>query len=189
MYIFFSNILSSAYINILAHIWVESFRSMILIFRSTPWFSAFRSVIQYVKSFNVRKSLYCVLLNSIKTNLGIRHYSFVYILIILLIFLMIVLHHVESLLVNCHTCFMSLCRWFSDSFSSKHAVKLTRIAWFSVISQSILNRFSSNFAKAIFYSNPNSPENFVKSYSAFQKLDHLTCNKLKLRRSSLTPLN
>ena len=26
------------------------------------------------------------------------------------------------------------------------------------------NRFSSNFAKAIFYSNPNSPENFVKLY-------------------------
>ena len=54
---------------------------------------------------------------------------------------------------------------------------------------SILKRFSSNFAKAIFYSNPNSPENFLKLYNAFQKLDHLTCNKLKLRRSSLTPLN
>ena len=35
------------------------------------------------------------------------------------------------------------------------AVKLPRIAWFSAISPSILNRFSSNFAKAIFYSNPN----------------------------------
>ena len=70
------------------------------------------------------------------------------------------------------------------------AVKLTRIAWFSAISPSILNRFSSNFAKAIFYSNPNSPDNFVKLYSVFQKLDHLsTCNELKLRRSSLTPLN
>ena len=49
--------------------------------------------------------------------------------------------------------------------------------------------FGDFFAKAIFYSNPNSPENFVKLYSVFQKLDHLTCNKLKLRRSSLTPLN
>ena len=34
--------------------------------------------------------------------------------------------------------------------------------------------------KAIFYSNPNSPENFVKLYSVFQKLDHLTCNELEL---------
>ena len=42
------------------------------------------------------------------------------------------------------------------------AVKLTRIAWFSAISPSILNRFYSNFAKAIFHSNPNSPENFIK---------------------------
>ena len=42
------------------------------------------------------------------------------------------------------------------------AVKLTRIAWFSAISPSILNRLSSNFAKAIFYSNPNSPANLVK---------------------------
>ena len=69
------------------------------------------------------------------------------------------------------------------------AVKLTRIAWFSAISPSILNRFSSNFAKVIFYSNHNGPENFAKLYSVFQKLDHLTCNELKLRRSSLTPLN
>ena len=34
--------------------------------------------------------------------------------------------------------------------------------------------FFFNFAKAIFYSNPNSPENFVILYSIFQKLDHLT---------------
>ena len=68
-------------------------------------------------------------------------------------------------------------------------VKLTRIAWFSAISPSILNRFPANFAKAIFYSNPNSPENFVKLYSVFQKLAHLTCSKLKLRRPSITPLN
>ena len=65
-------------------------------------------------------------------------------------------------------------------------VKLTRIAWFSAISPSILNRFSPNFVKAIFYSNPNSPENFVKLYSVFQKLDHLTCNELKLLRPSIS---
>ena len=60
------------------------------------------------------------------------------------------------------------------------AVKLTRIAWFSAI--------SSNFTKAIFYSNPNNPENFVNLYSVFQKLDHLTCNELKLRRSLFNPI-
>ena len=69
------------------------------------------------------------------------------------------------------------------------AVKSTRIAWFSAISLSILNRFFSNFTKAIFYSNPNRPENFVKLYSVFQKLDHLTCNEFKLQRFSLTSLN
>ena len=42
--------------------------------------------------------------------------------------------------------------------------------------------------KAIFYSNPNSPENFVKLYSVFQKLDHSTCNELKLRRPPITLL-
>ena len=62
---------------------------------------------------------------------------------------------------------------------------------FRIDGEIAVNRFSSNFAKpkAIFYSNPNSPENFVKLHSAFQKLDHLTCNKLKLRRSSLTSLD
>ena len=50
-------------------------------------------------------------------------------------------------------------------------------------------RFSSNFSKAIFYSNHNSPENFVKLYSVFQKLDNLTCNELKLRCPSITSLN
>ena len=58
------------------------------------------------------------------------------------------------------------------------AVKLTRIAWFPAISPSILNRFSCNFAKAIFYSNPNSGKNLTKLYLIFQKLDHLTCNKI-----------
>ena len=64
------------------------------------------------------------------------------------------------------------------------AVKLTRIASFSAISPSILNRFPLNFAKAIFYSDP-SLENFVNLHSVFQKLDHLTCSKLKLRRRSI----
>ena len=45
---------------------------------------------------------------------------------------------------------------------------------FSAISQPI----SFKFAKAIFYSNPNSLENFVKLPSVFQKLDHLTCRPL-----------
>ena len=55
---------------------------------------------------------------------------------------------------------------------------------FSVNSEPIFFKFH----KGHFYSNPNSPENFVKLYSVLQKLDHLTCNDLKLRRSSLTPL-
>ena len=55
---------------------------------------------------------------------------------------------------------------------------------FLAIYPSIINRFPSNFAKAIFYSNPNSPENFVKLYRVFQKLDYLTCSKVKLRRPS-----
>ena len=45
----------------------------------------------------------------------------------------------------------------------------------------IFGDFPVNFepimAKAIFYSNPNSGENFAKLYLIFQKLDHLTCNK------------
>ena len=35
----------------------------------------------------------------------------------------------------------------------------------------IFNRFPSNFAKAIFYLNPNSPENFGKLYSVFKPFD------------------
>ena len=42
----------------------------------------------------------------------------------------------------------------------------------------VLNRFSWNFAKNIFYSNPNSGKNFAKLYLIFQKLDHLTCSKI-----------
>ena len=56
----------------------------------------------------------------------------------------------------------------------------------SAIYPSILNQFTLNFAKAIFYSKPNSPDNFVKLYSVFQKLDHLTCGKFKLRHPSIT---
>ena len=36
--------------------------------------------------------------------------------------------------------------------------------------------------KIIFQQNPNIAENFVKLYSVYQKLDHLTCSKLKLWR-------
>ena len=46
---------------------------------------------------------------------------------------------------------------------------------FSVNSEPIFLKFS----KAIFYSNPNSgSKNFAKLYLIFQKLDHLTCNKI-----------
>ena len=45
------------------------------------------------------------------------------------------------------------------------------------------------FVAPYFQKNPNSPENFVKLYGVFQKLDHLTCNKLKLRRPSINPLS
>ena len=38
--------------------------------------------------------------------------------------------------------------------------------------------FSADSAKAIFYSNPNSGKKFAKLYLIFQKLDHLTCNKI-----------
>ena len=46
---------------------------------------------------------------------------------------------------------------------------------FSVSSQSILKRLSQNFATIIIWSFGNNPENLAKLYSAFQKLDHLTC--------------
>ena len=78
-------------------------------------------------------------------------------------------------------------------FSSKNIMytrrQINQDHMISGISQSIPNRFSSNFANATFYSNPNGPENFVKLYNVFQKLDHLTCNELKLRRPFITSLN
>ena len=37
----------------------------------------------------------------------------------------------------------------------------------------------------IFKQNSNIPENFVKLYSVFQKLDHLTSSKLNLSRHDL----
>ena len=49
---------------------------------------------------------------------------------------------------------------------------------FSVFSQSILERLSHNFLTIIIYSLSNNPENFAKFHSAFQKLDHLTCNAI-----------
>ena len=59
----------------------------------------------------------------------------------------------------------------------------------------IFSDFSDNskpiffkFEKAIFYLNPNRSENFLKISSVFQKLDHLTCSKLKLRCPSITAL-
>ena len=80
------------------------------------------------------------------------------------------------------TIFFVISHWiiilYCSNFIAILAVKLTRIAWFSAIPPSILNRFSWNFAKAIFYSNPNSGKNFAKLYLILQKLDHLTCNKI-----------
>ena len=35
---------------------------------------------------------------------------------------------------------------------------------------------------------PKIGENFVKLYAELQKLDHLTCSKLKFLRSSMNPL-
>ena len=78
------------------------------------------------------------------------------------------------------SCSLDLCNCYCKAFDlvTLLPVKLTRITWFSAISSSILNRFSWNFAKAIFYSNPNSGKNFAKSHLILQKLDHLTCNKI-----------
>ena len=45
---------------------------------------------------------------------------------------------------------------------------------FSVNSEAI----SLNFAQNIFKSCPNIDKKFAKLYSLFQKLDHLTCNKI-----------
>ena len=58
------------------------------------------------------------------------------------------------------------------------AVRLTCIACFSPISQSILNRFLRNVARTIFESRGDYREISVKKYYIVQKLDHLTCSKL-----------
>ena len=59
--------------------------------------------------------------------------------------------------------------------------QLTSSAFFSLIYKS---NYQPNFMKfckkIIFQQSPNIPENFVKLYSVFQKLDHLTCSKLTL---------
>ena len=55
-----------------------------------------------------------------------------------------------------------------------------------------LSQFSTDFheiLKTSVQKKPNSPENFVKLYSVFQKLDHFTFNKLKLRRFSIILLH
>ena len=41
-----------------------------------------------------------------------------------------------------------------------------------------INRFPWNLAQAIFKSYPNGGKKFAKLYWIFQKLDHLTCNKI-----------
>ena len=57
--------------------------------------------------------------------------------------------------------------------------QLTSSACFSLIYPSIINRFSWNSVQIIFRQNLNIPENLVKLYIVFRKLDHLTCSKLK----------
>ena len=54
---------------------------------------------------------------------------------------------------------------------------------------SILNRLSWNVEQAISKSCPNIGKNFVKVYAVFQKLDHLTCSKLKICCPSINPLH
>ena len=57
---------------------------------------------------------------------------------------------------------------------------------FSVNCQPIFMKFGNIHIRL--QQNPNIPENFVKLYIVFQKLDHLTCDKFKLRRPSINPL-
>ena len=74
----------------------------------------------------------------------------------------------------------------SDKFNKVTFTILCRVYTRRQINQDrmILGDFSVNskqiffkFCKGIFfYSNPNSPENFIKLYSVFQKLDYLTMN-------------
>ena len=55
-----------------------------------------------------------------------------------------------------------------------------------VPSQSIRKRLSRNFVTIIILSFGNNPENFAKFHSAFQKLDHLTCNAiLRINRNEV----
>ena len=71
------------------------------------------------------------------------------------------------------------------------AVRLTCIACFSPISQSILTRFWWNFARTIFESRGDYQEIFIKKYYVVQKLDHfrnLTCNKFEFTTSLYKPI-
>ena len=59
------------------------------------------------------------------------------------------------------------------------AVRLTCIACFSPISQSILNRFSWNFVRNIFESRADLREIFIGKYCIAKMLDHLACNAIR----------
>ena len=59
------------------------------------------------------------------------------------------------------------------------AVRLTCIACFSTISQSILNRFWWNLARPIFESRGDYLEIFIGKYCLAEKLDHLACKAKK----------
>ena len=67
------------------------------------------------------------------------------------------------------------------------AVRLTCIACFSPISQSILNRFWCNLARTIFESRGDYREIFIKKYYIVEKLDDLTCSKFVITTSVYKP--
>ena len=62
-----------------------------------------------------------------------------------------------------------------DSDYTVLVVRLTCIACFSPIAQSILNQISWNFARTLFESSEYSEIISIKKYSTAQKLDHLAC--------------
>ena len=55
---------------------------------------------------------------------------------------------------------------------------MTQSSGSHAISQSILNRFPRNFSQDISKSCPNTSKKLANLFSIFQKLAHLTCNKI-----------
>ena len=71
-------------------------------------------------------------------------------------------------------------QWCEMSGKLRHipAVRLTCIACFSTISQSILNRFPWNFVWTICELLGDYREIFIRKYCLAKKLDHLACNAI-----------